>query len=406
MASLITLSKSDVEVLRELIAWYRDGGAPTVNRDVRDLDILDQPAPGTYIARVPSGGLAAMTGVVPGVASCPLYRLLPDTGSGAELEAVSGSEQTVYNATNVAFAEDDWIEIHRERFGAWFATPVSFSSGLTSPLTTKGDVWVYSTLNTRLPVGSNGQVITADSTNTLGMKWATPTTFTSPLSAKGDIYIRTSTIDFRLPVGTNGQIITADSTQSTGLKWVDKTYPVASINSTSLTVDTSTGLFITNPSGSVAQINLTAASRTAPGVLTAISSGLATAQYIAALKVIHDRNNDGGWYYTRAVTPSISDNSIGMTITNFLRPFGSGITDCHGITAWNPGGTNSLSLNFDIANNRVILTKAANTTAPKFSIYPGGTTDPVDGFTGTCTVVVGGVNKTMTVTGGLVTDIS
>lgn len=43
-----------------------------------------------------------------------------------------------------------------------------------SPLTTKGDILGYSTVNARLAVGSNGQVLTADSTQTLGIKWATP----------------------------------------------------------------------------------------------------------------------------------------------------------------------------------------------------------------------------------------
>lgn len=46
--------------------------------------------------------------------------------------------------------------------------------GTASPLTTKGDVWGYSTVNARVPVGSNDQVLTADSAQTLGVKWATP----------------------------------------------------------------------------------------------------------------------------------------------------------------------------------------------------------------------------------------
>jgi len=46
--------------------------------------------------------------------------------------------------------------------------------GLSSPLTTKGDVWGYSTTNARIPVGSNGTVLTADSAETLGVKWAAP----------------------------------------------------------------------------------------------------------------------------------------------------------------------------------------------------------------------------------------
>ena len=41
-------------------------------------------------------------------------------------------------------------------------------------LTTKGDLHGYSTSNTRVPVGSNDTVLTADSSEALGVKWATP----------------------------------------------------------------------------------------------------------------------------------------------------------------------------------------------------------------------------------------
>jgi hypothetical protein len=46
--------------------------------------------------------------------------------------------------------------------------------GSGSPLTTKGDIYVYGSGNTRLPVGTDGMVLTADSTQTTGLKWATP----------------------------------------------------------------------------------------------------------------------------------------------------------------------------------------------------------------------------------------
>ena len=46
------------------------------------------------------------------------------------------------------------------------------SAAALSPLTTKGDLYGYSTTNARVPVGTNGQVLTADSTAATGVAWA------------------------------------------------------------------------------------------------------------------------------------------------------------------------------------------------------------------------------------------
>ena len=40
-----------------------------------------------------------------------------------------------------------------------------------------------------------------------------------PLTTKGDLLVHDGTADVRLPVGANNQVLTADSTQSAGLKW-------------------------------------------------------------------------------------------------------------------------------------------------------------------------------------------
>jgi hypothetical protein len=49
---------------------------------------------------------------------------------------------------------------------AWVAV------GGGSPLTTKGDLYGFSTVDARIPIGANDTVLTADSTQALGLKWA------------------------------------------------------------------------------------------------------------------------------------------------------------------------------------------------------------------------------------------
>lgn len=61
-----------------------------------------------------------------------------------------------------------------------------FSAG-GSPLTTKGDLYTFSTLNARLPVGDNNQILAADSTEPTGLKWINvPATVTPSTLTKTD----------------------------------------------------------------------------------------------------------------------------------------------------------------------------------------------------------------------------
>jgi len=46
--------------------------------------------------------------------------------------------------------------------------------GAASPLTTKGDLYTFGTSDTRLGVGANGTTLVADSSESLGIKWAAP----------------------------------------------------------------------------------------------------------------------------------------------------------------------------------------------------------------------------------------
>ena len=64
----------------------------------------------------------------------------------------------------------------------------SGSGGTSSPLTTKGDIYSYTTTNARFAVGSNGTVIVADSAESIGLRWS----LTAP---SGELLITDTPID-------------------------------------------------------------------------------------------------------------------------------------------------------------------------------------------------------------------
>ena len=67
--------------------------------------------------------------------------------------------------------------------------------------------------------GTTGQVLAKASNSDLDFTWSSVDPLTI-LDAKGDLISATAAdTPARLAVGTNGQVLTADSTQSTGLKW-------------------------------------------------------------------------------------------------------------------------------------------------------------------------------------------
>ena len=150
--------------------------------------------------------------------------------------------------------------------GVWNASTIAVLYGGTgattalggfnnlSPLTTKGDLLADDgTNNVRVSVGTNGQLLTADSTASSGVSWQSTTSITtlgtvttgvwnastiaivhggtgattalgafnnlSPLTTKGDILADDGTNNVRVAVGTNGQFLMADSSAGSGVSW-------------------------------------------------------------------------------------------------------------------------------------------------------------------------------------------
>jgi hypothetical protein len=99
---------------------------------------------------------------------------------------------------------------------AWVSLPYASN---VSPLTTKGDLYTYSTDNDRLAVGTTEHRLIADSAETTGLKYVADTT-NYAVGAKGDLLAGTAADTVAaLAVGNDGETLVADSATATGLAW-------------------------------------------------------------------------------------------------------------------------------------------------------------------------------------------
>lgn len=122
---------------------------------------------GVTIAGGGGGGLGTVTSVQVSVPS-------PFSASGGPITTSGTIAITIPNQTaNTVYAGPTSGGSAAPAFRSLVAADIPALSYATSPLTTKGDVWGFSSVNARIPIGTDGQVMTADSAQTLGLKWAT-----------------------------------------------------------------------------------------------------------------------------------------------------------------------------------------------------------------------------------------
>ena len=92
---------------------------------------------------------------------------------GAGVCTVTAGTATVTTAGSLALSQWEGGQLYfTATSSAIFFDIVQAATSI--PLTTKGDLFGYDTANARVPIGTNNQVLTADSAQALGLKWATP----------------------------------------------------------------------------------------------------------------------------------------------------------------------------------------------------------------------------------------
>ncbi len=194
----------------------------------------------------------------------------------------------------------------------------------------------------------------------------------SPLATKGDVLVRDGTNNIRLAVGTDGQVLSADSSQASGLKWMIPT------NGTVTNVTGSAPIVVTTGSTTPA-ISVNVATAASLGVVQ-VGAGIAVngsgiisadpANFPSAVPVT--KGGTGVTSFT--ANRLIASNGTGSTLTPFTCPLGqtisfdaAGIVGCSTFTTAGVfvNGGNSFGVNATLGTNDAnnLSFKTNNTTA-------------------------------------------
>jgi len=211
-------------------------GAATLVSNVLNIPT---PASATFVSLTTTGNNGSST-LISGVLNVPTYTLVGL--GGITLTSLSATSPLNYNnttgvftitqsttSTNGYLSSTDWNTFNNKGSGS--VTSIA-TAGLISggTITTTGTITTSMNTNKLVGRGTSGVGVMEEITLGTGLSFTGTTlnaSSVSPLTTKGDLYTF-STTNTRLPVGLDTQILIADSTASTGLKWGSNTTPPAS----------------------------------------------------------------------------------------------------------------------------------------------------------------------------------
>ncbi|WP_413943349.1 tail fiber domain-containing protein [Bdellovibrio sp. HCB-162] len=200
----------------------------------------------------------------------------------------------------------------------------------------------------------------------------------SPSTTKGDLIVHDGTNDIRLPVGTNGQVLSANSAQASGLQWITPTNGTVTNVTGTAPIVVATGS--TTPAISINDATTSAKGAVQVGAGIAVTSGTISADpanFPSAVPV-----NKGGTGVT-SITANrlIASNGTGSALTTFSCGVGqivtfdaAGVMGCTNYSASGvfANGGNSFGADATLGTNDAYALNFETTNTPRMTISSGG----------------------------------